>query len=176
MRPRRCGRYRRNGAGWLCARPWKTMTTARGRSSRSRMPGSVRGGRGGPPVRGVLHDDRRMGWACGYRSVARSLTATGVGSGPRRTRTMAPLSTSPCRVCDERGVAFEVSYALAVATTSTVTIVMLPTEPIGSIPRPAALIEGVRGFGAGRISRPELDVLYDSAVQDTIRRLEATGS
>jgi len=89
---------------------------------------------------------------------------------------MAPLSTSPCRVCDERGVAFEVSYALAVATTSTVTIVMLPTEPIGSIPRPAALIEGVRGFGAGRISRPELDALYDSAVQDTIRRLEATGS
>ncbi len=53
---------------------------------------------------------------------------------------------------------------------------MLPTEPIGSIPRPAALIEGVQGFRAGRISQPELNALYDAAVQDTIRRLEATGS
>jgi 5-methyltetrahydropteroyltriglutamate--homocysteine methyltransferase len=54
--------------------------------------------------------------------------------------------------------------------------VMLATEPIGSIPRPAALIEGAQGFRAGRISQPELNALYDSAVQDTIRRLEATGS
>ena len=38
-----------------------------------------------------------------YRSVSRSLTAMRVGSGPRRTRTMAPLSTSCCRGCDERG-------------------------------------------------------------------------
>jgi 5-methyltetrahydropteroyltriglutamate--homocysteine methyltransferase len=53
---------------------------------------------------------------------------------------------------------------------------MLPTEPIGSIPRPAALIEGVQGFQAGRVSQPELNALYESAVQDTIRRLEATGS
>jgi 5-methyltetrahydropteroyltriglutamate--homocysteine methyltransferase len=53
---------------------------------------------------------------------------------------------------------------------------MLPTEPIGSIPRPAALIEGLRGFEAGRISRRELQALYESAVQDTIERLEATGS
>jgi 5-methyltetrahydropteroyltriglutamate--homocysteine methyltransferase len=53
---------------------------------------------------------------------------------------------------------------------------MLPTEPIGSIPRPAALIDGVEAFRAGRISQGELNALYDSAVQDTIRRLEATGS
>lgn len=52
----------------------------------------------------------------------------------------------------------------------------LPTEPIGSIPRPAALIEGIQGFQAGRISQPELNALYESAVQDTIQRLEATGS
>jgi hypothetical protein len=30
------------------------------------------------------------------------------------------------------------------------TTVMLPTEPIGSIPRPAALIEAVQGFRAQR--------------------------
>src|SRR5437870_7093068 len=53
---------------------------------------------------------------------------------------------------------------------------MLPTEPIGSNPRPAAFIDGVRGFAAGRVSQPELDALYESAVQDTIQRLEATGS
>src|SRR4029453_16833678 len=53
---------------------------------------------------------------------------------------------------------------------------VLPTEPIGSIPRPAALIEGMQGFQAGRISQPELNALYESAVQDTIQRLEATGS
>jgi C4-dicarboxylate-specific signal transduction histidine kinase len=53
---------------------------------------------------------------------------------------------------------------------------MLPTEPIGSIPRPAALIEGVQAFRAGRISQPKLNALYNSAVQDTIRLVEATGS
>jgi len=52
----------------------------------------------------------------------------------------------------------------------------LPTEQVGSIPRPAALIEGIQGFEAGRISQLELNALYHSAVQDTIQRLEATGS
>jgi 5-methyltetrahydropteroyltriglutamate--homocysteine methyltransferase len=53
---------------------------------------------------------------------------------------------------------------------------MLPTEPVGSIPRPAALIAGVQDFQAGRISQRELSALYDAAVQDTIQHLEATGS
>jgi hypothetical protein len=55
-------------------------------------------------------------------------------------------------------------------------MMMLPTEPIGSIPRPAALIAGIQGFEAGRISQAELNALYHAAVQDTIQRLEATGS
>jgi len=53
---------------------------------------------------------------------------------------------------------------------------MLPTEQVGSIPRPAALIHGIQGFEAGRVSQRELTALYHSAVQDTIERLEATGS
>ena len=53
---------------------------------------------------------------------------------------------------------------------------MLPTEPIGSIPRPAALIEGMAGFAAGRVSAADLDALFDAAVRDTIREFEATGS
>lgn len=52
----------------------------------------------------------------------------------------------------------------------------IPTEPIGSIPRPKELLDGVQAFDAGRISREELDELYDAAIRDTIQRLEATGS
>jgi 5-methyltetrahydropteroyltriglutamate--homocysteine methyltransferase len=44
------------------------------------------------------------------------------------------------------------------------------------IPRPAALIEGLQAFKAGRRSQQELDALYDSAITDTIQRFEATGS
>lgn len=52
----------------------------------------------------------------------------------------------------------------------------IPTEPIGSIPRPSGLIEGMKGFAAGDVSREKLDVLFDAAVVDTIKRFEATGS
>ncbi len=52
----------------------------------------------------------------------------------------------------------------------------IPTEPIGSIPRPKELIEAVRAFGEGRLSEGELNGLYDRAVRDTIERFEATGS
>ena len=53
---------------------------------------------------------------------------------------------------------------------------MIPTEPIGSIPRPQALIEAMAELAAGRITQGELNKLYDSALRDTISRLEATGS
>jgi len=52
----------------------------------------------------------------------------------------------------------------------------IPTEPIGSIPRPSELIEGMAAFSAGRISGEKLQTLYDAAVWDTIHRLQATGS
>jgi methionine synthase II (cobalamin-independent) len=52
----------------------------------------------------------------------------------------------------------------------------LPTEPIGSIPRPKELIEGMAAFGAGRISAGALEALFDGAVRDTLRRFEETGS
>jgi methionine synthase II (cobalamin-independent) len=42
---------------------------------------------------------------------------------------------------------------------------MLPTEQVGSIPRPAALIQGVQGCQLGRTSQPELDALYDTTQQ-----------
>jgi len=52
----------------------------------------------------------------------------------------------------------------------------IPTEPIGSIPRPQELIEGIQAFHAGSITGQELDALYARAVRDTIRRFEETGS
>ena len=50
----------------------------------------------------------------------------------------------------------------------------IPTEPIGSIPRPLGLIEAVTASGDDR--DPRLDGLYDEAIRDTIQRFEATGS
>ncbi len=52
----------------------------------------------------------------------------------------------------------------------------IPTEPIGSIPRPPQLIEAMRDFEAGRITQKSLDVVREEALRDTIRRFEATGS
>jgi 5-methyltetrahydropteroyltriglutamate--homocysteine methyltransferase len=52
----------------------------------------------------------------------------------------------------------------------------IPTEPIGSIPRPRELIDGMEAFASGAIPGRELDSLFDEAVRDTIERFEATGS
>jgi 5-methyltetrahydropteroyltriglutamate--homocysteine methyltransferase len=49
----------------------------------------------------------------------------------------------------------------------------IPTEPIGSIPRPVDLIEAIHRLG--RESR-EVQPLFDVAITDTLRRFEATGS
>ena len=52
----------------------------------------------------------------------------------------------------------------------------IPTEPIGSIPRPSALIDGLQAAANGGIDADELEALYTDAVRDTIARLEETGS
>src|ERR671928_869005 len=49
----------------------------------------------------------------------------------------------------------------------------IPTEPIGSIPRPPELSEAVAARGA---TDPALDRLYDEAIRDTIAHFEATDS
>jgi 5-methyltetrahydropteroyltriglutamate--homocysteine methyltransferase len=50
----------------------------------------------------------------------------------------------------------------------------IPTEPIGSIPRPLSLIQAVIARGDG--TDPSLDGLYEEATRDTIEQFEATGS
>jgi 5-methyltetrahydropteroyltriglutamate--homocysteine methyltransferase len=52
-------------------------------------------------------------------------------------------------------------------------VLNIPTEPIGSIPRPLPLIKAVAAKGG---TDPSLDPLYEQAIQDTIERFEATGS
>ena len=53
---------------------------------------------------------------------------------------------------------------------------MIPTEPIGSIPRPPQLIQAIAAFQAHRIARDILDEAYSEALQDTVDRLRQTGS
>src|SRR5207247_4974943 len=52
----------------------------------------------------------------------------------------------------------------------------IPTEPIGSIPRPPDLVAGAQRFATGRLSRDQFARLQDAAIRDTIRRFEATES
>jgi 5-methyltetrahydropteroyltriglutamate--homocysteine methyltransferase len=52
----------------------------------------------------------------------------------------------------------------------------IPTEPIGSIPRPPELLAAIASHERGEISDAELAAARDEAVCDTIRRLEETGS
>lgn len=50
----------------------------------------------------------------------------------------------------------------------------IPTEPIGSIPRPVKLIRAIAE--AKSFEDPKLDALYEEAIRDTIEQFELTGS
>jgi 5-methyltetrahydropteroyltriglutamate--homocysteine methyltransferase len=52
----------------------------------------------------------------------------------------------------------------------------IPTEPIGSIPRPKYLIDAVNAFSQKQIEEAELSKLFDKALKDTITRFTETGS
>src|SRR5918995_2504143 len=52
----------------------------------------------------------------------------------------------------------------------------IPTEPVGSLPRPAKLQAAIAGYDAGKITREQLEREQDAACRDSIERMEATGS
>jgi 5-methyltetrahydropteroyltriglutamate--homocysteine methyltransferase len=52
----------------------------------------------------------------------------------------------------------------------------IPTEPIGSIPRPGYLLDAFAGLAAGRTDQSDVDAATDRALTETIERLAATGS
>ncbi|HXY49121.1 MAG TPA: cobalamin-independent methionine synthase II family protein [Terriglobales bacterium] len=52
----------------------------------------------------------------------------------------------------------------------------IPTEPIGSVPRPADLQAAMSARAAGQISEAQLHLAEEAALRDTIARFEETGS
>jgi methionine synthase II (cobalamin-independent) len=52
----------------------------------------------------------------------------------------------------------------------------IPTEPIGSIPRPQKVITAFEQYERGSLSREEFESICSEAVRDTIEKFEATGS
>ena len=52
----------------------------------------------------------------------------------------------------------------------------IPTEPVGSLPRPSALQAAYAAYDAGTITKEDLGAAQDEAVRDSISRMEATGS
>ncbi|MDX6690923.1 MAG: hypothetical protein QOG15_2380, partial [Solirubrobacteraceae bacterium] len=52
----------------------------------------------------------------------------------------------------------------------------IPTEPVGSLPRPQKLQQAYADYDAGSISQDDLEKQQDAAAKDSIERMEATGS
>jgi len=52
----------------------------------------------------------------------------------------------------------------------------IPTEPVGSLPRPMKLQEAYAAYDAGKITFKQLEAEQDEAVRDSIKRMEATGA
>src|SRR5215468_4247741 len=52
----------------------------------------------------------------------------------------------------------------------------IPTEPVGSLPRPGTLQQAYAKYDAGEITRDQLEAEQDKAVKDSIEHLEQTGA
>ncbi len=56
------------------------------------------------------------------------------------------------------------------------TLTGIPTEPVGSLPRPMKLQEAYIDYDHGRIQLAQLEALQEEAAKDSIKRMEATGA
>jgi len=52
----------------------------------------------------------------------------------------------------------------------------IPTEPVGSLPRPSKLQEAYASYDGGNISKEDLEALQDASAKDSIEKMEAAGS
>jgi methionine synthase II (cobalamin-independent) len=52
----------------------------------------------------------------------------------------------------------------------------IPTEPVGSLPRPAKLQQAYADYDAGKITKEQLEKEQDAACLDSIQRMEETGA
>ncbi len=53
---------------------------------------------------------------------------------------------------------------------------LIPTESVGSVPRPKKLQEAMAAYSEGNLSEEKMNILFDEVVKDTINRMENTGS
>ena len=53
---------------------------------------------------------------------------------------------------------------------------LIPTEPVGSLPRPKKLQDAIAAYDAGKIKHEDLEREQDAACLDSIKRMEAAGS
>ena len=67
-------------------------------------------------------------------------------------------------------------YCAAAPESVSLLLMAIPTEPIGSVPRPLELIAAWSDRQASRISAEQFDKVAQRALEDTIRRFEQTGS
>jgi methionine synthase II (cobalamin-independent) len=51
----------------------------------------------------------------------------------------------------------------------------IPTENVGSLPRPTKLQEAIEAYDAGTVSKADLEAAQNAACKDSIERMEATG-
>jgi methionine synthase II (cobalamin-independent) len=56
------------------------------------------------------------------------------------------------------------------------TLTGIPTEPVGSLPRPQKLQEAYIDYDHGRIKLEQLQALQEEAARDSLQRMEATGA
>jgi methionine synthase II (cobalamin-independent) len=52
----------------------------------------------------------------------------------------------------------------------------IPTEPVGSLPRPKKLQDAIAAYDAGEISQEQLTAEQDAAAKESVERMEATGT
>lgn len=52
----------------------------------------------------------------------------------------------------------------------------IPTEPVGSLPRPSKLQEAYAGYDAGTVTKEQLQALQEESAKDSIERAEQTGA
>jgi 5-methyltetrahydropteroyltriglutamate--homocysteine methyltransferase len=92
-------------------------------------------------------------------------------------RSVCQINTETCLLA---GKALQVQPPLRISSSgvgrSYVHTMAIPTEPIGSIPRPPELLTAMRAHAARQISDEQFHAAEKAALEDTIRRLEETGS
>ncbi|MGH3994850.1 MAG: hypothetical protein ACRDSN_20605, partial [Pseudonocardiaceae bacterium] len=52
----------------------------------------------------------------------------------------------------------------------------IPTEPVGSLPRPSTLQAAYASYDEGQITKEQLEAEQDASARDSIERMEAAGS